>query len=357
MKRRRLIIIGLFVVAAIFFFLDFDEQGDKRSFKDFFSKKETLNYQKIQGDVFGTFYHIQYAHPENMDLQEAIDQKLAEFNASLSNYDPNSSISKVNKNEINALTDPYLKKVFYTAIEISKITNGAFDITVAPLVNYWGFGFTAFDKNDLTINSKAIDSLKQFVGYNKVSVSDGLILKEDPRIQMDVSAIAKGYGVDVVADLLLENGCNNYLVEIGGEVVTKGINSKGKVWKIGINKPIDNPVPMNTELQAAVAISGKALASSGNYRQFYELDGKKYSHTIDPISGYPVEHNLLATSVIANNCMIADAYATAFMVLGTQKSLELANSLPDIEVYLIYANESGELNVEHTDGFNDYLVE
>lgn len=357
MERRRLVIIGLFALAAIFFFLDFGEEGNKKSFKDIFSSEETIHYQKIQGDVFGTYYHIQYACLDNPDLQEAITEKLAEFNASLSNYDPNSVISKINKNEIENITDHYMKTVFIKALEVSKNTQGAFDITVAPLVNYWGFGFTAFDKNNLRVNALAIDSLKEFIGYKKISLDGDRIIKEDPRIQLDVSAIAKGYGVDVVADLLAQKGCENYLVEIGGEVVTKGINSKGKKWKIGINKPIDNPAPIQTELQAAVAISGKGLASSGNYRQYYELDGKKYSHTIDPTSGYPVEHNLLATSVIAENCMTADAYATAFMVMGVEKSLALAQKLPDIEAFLIYENETGKLNVIYTDGFKEYLVE
>lgn len=357
MQRRRIVIVVLFVVAAIFLYLDFGDEGQKRSFKDVFSGKTELSYQKLEGSVFGTFYHITYAHPNNEDLNAAIQKRFNAFNASLSNYDPNSVISRVNKNELFLLSDTLFRTVYNKALEVSKNTNGAFDITVAPLVNYWGFGFTDFDKSKMHINQPAIDSLKAFVGFDKITLVGDSIIKDDPRIQMDVSAIAKGYGVDVIADLLKSKGCENYLVEIGGEVVTRGLNPKGQAWKIGINKPKDSPVPMEEEMQATVAISGKGLASSGNYRQFYELDGKKYSHTIDPLTGFPVEHNLLASSVIADDCMTADAYATACMVLGVQKSMDLINSLPGIEVYLIYQNQSGELSVVYTNGFKPYLVE
>lgn len=357
MERRRLVIIGLFAIAAIFFFIDFGEEGQKRSFKNLFSEKPDISYQKVEGSVFGTFYHITYAQPENKDLHEAIKAQLAVFNASLSNYDPTSVISRINKNELRVLTDTLFRKVYEKSREVSQHTYGAFDISVAPLVNYWGFGFTEFDKSKLLIQQPAIDSIKAFVGYQKIWLDGDSIFKEDPRIQMDVSAIAKGYGVDVVANLLKSAGCENYLVEIGGEVVTRGLNPKGKAWRIGINKPKDSPVAIDTEMQATVAISGKGLASSGNYRQFYELDGKKYSHTIDPSTGFPVEHNLLATSVIADDCMTADAYATACMVMGVQKSLELANTLPDVDVYLIYQNDSGQLSVVHSDGFKKYVVE
>lgn len=305
-----------------------------------------------EGMIFGTIYHLTYESPEGKDLQEGIKTVMDKFNSSLSTYDPNSVISKVNRNQ-DTLLDRYFTTVFEKAEKVSKITDGAFDITVAPMVNVWGFGF----KNKENVTPELIDSLKELVGYKKVKLVDGKIVKEHPSTMLDCSAIAKGYGVDVVAAYLREQGCENYMVEIGGEVVTKGLNPTGKAWNIGISTPDENNFFKEQQMQAIVGLSDKALATSGNYRNFYVEGGKKYAHTIDPHTGYPVQHSLLSTTVLADSCMTADAFATAFMVLGLEKSIEIANKVPEIEVYFIYADEDGKYKIYFSDGFKSLIEE
>ncbi len=259
------------------------------------------------------------------------------FNRSLSTYDNESIISRFNQNDPEVLADQYFSICFERAYEISQLTQGAFDMTVAPLVNVWGFGFTQKD----SVYPELIDSLLQFTGYEKVSLSEGKLIKDDPRIMLDASAIAKGLGVDVVSDFLESKGVVNYLVEIGGELRCKGVNKKGVDWTVGIDKPIENL--MERELQVVLNLTNSAMATSGNYRQFYVEDGVKYSHTIDPRSGYPVRHSLLSATVIASDCMTADAYATAFMVLGLEKTKQLVEEDPNLEAYLIYSDENDEI--------------
>ncbi len=313
------------------------------------SKKE---YIHNEGMIFGTIYHLTYESPEGKDLHDGIKAEMDRFNKSLSTYDPNSVISKVNTNRDTVL-DEYFTTVFRKAEEVSAITDGAFDITVAPMVNVWGFGF----KNKENMTTELIDSLKELVGYKKVKLIDGKIVKEHPNTMLDCSAIAKGYGVDVVAAYLRNQGCKNYMVEIGGEVVTKGLNPKGESWNIGISTPDENNFFKEQQMQAIVGLSNKALATSGNYRNFYVEGGKKYAHTIDPHTGYPVQHSLLSTTVLADSCMTADAFATAFMVLGLEKSIEIANKVPEIEVYFIYADEEGKYKTYFSDGFKSLIKE
>ncbi len=357
MKRNNYIVILLFIVAAVFFFVDFGGDKEHRSFKSLFGKKETpLQYTKVSGQVFGTWYNIIYADSLQRDLEPDILDELKAFNHSLSTYDSTSTISLFNQSTEGVVCDNYLEQVVVRAKEISENTNGAFDMTVAPLVNYWGFGFTEEDVQHKAFSQESIDSLLSVTGYNNVWMEDGLLKKAIPQVELDASAIAKGFGVDVAAKVLQSKGVKNFMVEIGGEVTTAGVNKTGVPWKIGINKPIDSPVAINDELQAIVGISGKALASSGNYRQYYFKDGKKYSHTINPHTGYPVTHNLLASSVIANDCMTADAYATACMVLGVEESMKLAERTPEIEIFLIFENEKKEFEVTCTSGFEAYII-
>ncbi|WP_163718097.1 FAD:protein FMN transferase [Mangrovibacterium lignilyticum] len=309
-------------------------------------------YIQNEGQIFGTTYHITYESPEGEDLHEGIKSVMDELNKSLSTYDPTSVISKVNTNQPTEL-DNYFLTVFKKAEEVSKITGGAFDITVAPMVNVWGFGF----KNKENVTTELIDSLKQLVGYTKVKREDGKIVKEHPNTMLDCSAIAKGYGVDVVAAYIRDNGCKNYMVEIGGEVDAFGLNPKGKAWSIGISKPDEDSFFKEQQLQAIVNLKDKALATSGNYRNFYVEGGQKFAHTINPHTGYPVQHSLLSTTVLADSCMTADAYATAFMVLGLEKSIEIANAVPEIEVYFIYADENGDYKSYFSEGFKSLLQE
>ena len=229
--------------------------------------------------------------------------------------------------------------MFTLAQEISEKTNGAFDITVAPLVNAWGFGF----KKGITPDSAAIDSMRRYTGFRTVALVDGRIIKQYPQTMLDCSAIAKGYGCDAVAAMLDAHGVKDYMVEIGGEVVTKGKNSKGSAWTIGISKPTDNPTTSSNELFEVMNISGKSMATSGNYRNYREENGRKIAHTIDPRTGYPVQHSLLSATVIADNCATADALATAFMVMGLEEAMEYCKNDNTIEGYFIYSDEKGNL--------------
>ncbi|MEG1684439.1 MAG: FAD:protein FMN transferase [Bacteroides sp.] len=316
----------------------------------FFILHKQSPYQDNRGMIFGTVYHITYQY-EN-DLQQEIEDELNKVDASLSPFNKNSIISKINRNEA-VKPDSFFITVFNRAEEISKETEGAFDITIAPLANAWGFGF----KQGTPVDSLTIDSLRKITDYRKVSCINGEIKKEDSRIMLSCSAIAKGYGSDVVAHLFDRKGIKNYMVEIGGEVVVKGDNTKQSPWRIGINKPIDDSLSVNQELQTILKISNVGMATSGNYRNFYHKDGKKYAHTIDPRTGYPVQHSLLSATVIAKDCMSADAYATAFMVMGMEKAIAFSEAHPEIETYFIYTDEKGNTKTHFTKGMEKYMVD
>jgi thiamine biosynthesis lipoprotein len=310
--------------------------------------QRAVPYETIGGTVFGTFYKIVCQCDAN--LRDTIEGALRRVDFSLSPFNKASTISAVNRNEA-VVVDSMFAHVFRRSMEVSRATHGAFDITVAPLVNAWGFGF----KESLFPDSTMVDSLLQFTGYTKVTLSEaGHVVKQDPRIQLNCSAIAKGYGVDVVAQLLRDSGVDNFMVDIGGEVAVHGKNQRGEPWNIGINKPIDNPIADNSELQITLRINQGAIATSGNYRYFYYKEGKKYAHTIDPATGYPVQHSLLSATVIAHNCMTADAYATAFMVLGVEKARKIVEAHPELEVYFIYADEKGENRTYASPGMKRY---
>ncbi|MBR4303164.1 MAG: FAD:protein FMN transferase [Bacteroidaceae bacterium] len=301
-------------------------------------------YRTSQGAVFGTTYHITYNH--NADLSTDITRVLKDVDNSLSTFNANSTISLVNKNMQVELDSMFLY-VFHLAQHVAETTTGAFDITVAPAVNAWGFGF----KNAETIDNDLIDSLKQIVGYQMVKEENGAIVKEDNRIMLDCSAIAKGFGCDVVAALFDSVGIADYMIEIGGEIVVKGLNSKGSDWRIGISKPTDDSLATETELQTVLELTNRAMATSGNYRNFYYKDGKKYAHTIDPATCRPVNHNLLSVTVLAENCAVADAYATAMMVLGLERSLELCKKLENVDAYFIYQDNEGVIQICTTPDF------
>lgn len=305
----------------------------------------TKTYNYDQGFVFGTQYHIVYSNKEN--LKDSIEKELMKVNHSLSSFDKNSVISKVNRNE-KVILDTMFLKVFLKSMEISENTAGAFDITVAPLVNAYGFGY---GKKKNKVN---VDSILPMVGYRKIKLQDGKIVKQNPKTELIASAIAKGFGVDVVAEYLEKMGVDNYMVEIGGEIRLKGKSKKGRKWKIGIDKPIDDISASNRKIQDIISMDKGALATSGNYRNFYYKDGKKYSHTIDPRTGYPVQHTLLSASVIADNCMEADAYATSFMVLGLEKA-KIVVEENNLQAYLIYTDEKGKYKIWMSEGFKSLL--
>ena len=303
-------------------------------------------YHTDRGFIFGTYYNICYKSKDN--LQQKIDSTLKSVDNSLSPFNKRSVITAINENR-DTTPDAQFIEVFTLAQEISATTNGAFDITVAPLVNAWGFGF----KQGTIVDSLTVDSLLQFVGYKSIRLSDNKIIKQQPQTMLDCSAIAKGYGCDRVARMLECYGIEDYMVEIGGEVVAKGKNDKSKQWSIGISKPTEDKSGTINEIQEILRISGKSVATSGNYRNYRYEDGRKLSHTIDPRTGYPVAHTLLSATVIANDCATADAYATAFMVMGIDKAMEICKD-KGIDAYFIYSTPEGAINTRETDGMKKY---
>lgn len=311
--------------------------------------KKQPPFRTDEGFVFGTVYKITYQSEDN--LKKEIEAELKKVDNSLSPYNPNSVITHVNHNE-KVEPDSFFVHVFRLARKVSEETNGAFDITVAPLVNAWGFGF----KQSTGMDSLTVDSLRQIIGYQHIALKDNQVIKEDPRIMLDCSAIAKGFGVDAVARLLESKGIRNYMVDIGGEVVVRGKNPRMNAWQIGINKPIDDSLSINQELQTILAISDVGMATSGNYRNFYYKGGKKYAHTIDPRTGYPVQHSILSSTVIAKDCASADAYATAFMVMGLDSAKAFCEAHPELDAYFICAGEGDSYETYFTEGMKKYII-
>ena len=306
-------------------------------------------YFEETGSVFHTQYHIKYQ--SSKVLTEDIDAELQAFNLSLNPFNPNSVIARINRNE-PVEVDSWFTVVFNKSMEISEKSNGMFDITCAPLINAWGFGFSKMDE----VTPEMIDSLKQFVGYRKVRLVGKGIEKDDPRLILNCSAIAKGYACDVIADLLERNGVKNYMVEIGGEVTLKGVNDKGNPWRVGIRKPEETSPGRRVTIEEVVELPHRGgVATSGDYQNYYVKDGKKYAHTINPKTGYPAEQNILSSTIVANDCMTADGYATAFNAMGLEEACRIADSIPEIEYFFIYTDENGDYKIRYSEGMLNYL--
>ncbi|GJM32902.1 MAG: FAD:protein FMN transferase [Saprospiraceae bacterium] len=314
---------------------------------------------KLEGKTMGTYYQVTYLDLQGRDFQTDIDQLLEDINQEVSTYIESSTISRINQadtsytwpEEVDSSGLVHFMHNFEVAKKIFKLSQGNFDPTVMPLVNYWGFGYT--EKKPVTeVDRKMIDSLITYVGFDKVVVSQKnnrfYLRKEAPGVQLDFSACAKGYGVDDVARLLESKGIVNYLVDIGGEARAKGQSPRGDHWKIGINVPQEDAA--TDDIQVAIPLVNQAVATSGNYRNFYEVNGVKYSHTINPKTGFPERSTLLSASVFAKDCITADAFATAFMVMGYEKAKEMATRLPELEAYFIFSQQDGSLQTDYTKG-------
>lgn len=310
-----------------------------------------------------TPYHIKYEYKEPLDdeIRAELDRFYHLFNA----FDSTSVVSHINRNEDLRVADSTFVHLFHTAQMVAELTDGAYDITCAPLVNLWGFGF---EDGDSVVTQQHIDSVKQFVGYQKIHLADGRIVKDDPRVMLNCSSIADGTVCDMVADRFDRLGIQNYMVEFGGEIVAKGINPRGEHWRLGINRPVDDSTGLNQQLEtiihlypsgidpAKVSNNGRrGMATSGNYRNFYVKDGKKYAHTIDPREGRPVQRDVLSATIIAPTGGLADACATACMVLGTEGAKLLKEKLPMIDYFLICGDSTGYVTVESA-GFGKYKV-
>ncbi len=304
-----------------------------------YRKGKNPAFIQIEGETMATTYHISYFDQENRNFKSSVDSLLVLVNKSINNYDPNSEVSRFNKAESTfAVELPYLMPALEKAQKVFITSNGAFDMTIMPLVNYWGFGPDKTIKPDST----KIDSLKGLVGFEKIRLTAGVVSKTDARTQLDFGGIGQGYGADVLADFLKSKGIVNALVELGGEGLAMGINLKTqKPWEIGILDP--NSTRDNMFFKAYASLSNKAFTTSGNYFNYKIVDGKKFSHTIDPESGYPVKHALLSATVFANDCTTADAWGTAIMVMGHEKAIEVIKKQPELDVLLFYTADDGSI--------------
>lgn len=322
------------------------------------------SYVEIRGETMGTYYQLNYRDTARRNLTAEIDTLLLRLNQEVSTYIPSSTISVFNQSasgipiqfnpfgESHPHDNLHLIKNLQASKDISARTDGAFDPTVMPLVNYWGFGYT--EKRPVTqVDSSRIDSLMQFVGVEKVRLAGDSLRKGSAGVQLDFSAIAKGYGVDLIGQYLSEQGIADYYVEIGGEVRTQGQSPRQDAWRVGISDPREEAGLQ--DIQTSVPLVDQALATSGNYRNVYEVDGQKFSHTINPRTGFPERSRLLSASVFAPDCMTADAYATACMVAGADRALEFAQENDQIEVYLIVGTESGDMEVRYSMGLQQFF--
>lgn len=304
-------------------------------------QQKTNNYIHLTGSAQGTSFSIIYQDSLDREFSTSIDSIFKCIDKSMSLWDSSSIISRINANESAVIADKHFINVFHRSVYYSKLTDGVFDMSVGPLVKRWGFYFKNTDKPP---DSAEVKSLMECTGWNKITLQDSLVLKTDSCIKIDFNAIAQGYTVDLISSFLMDHGIVNYFVELGGEVSVSGINESGVAWKIGIDKPVEENQGNDgkRELQKIVSMSSGALATSGSYRKFILVDGKKFSHVINPHTGFPAHNNLLSVSVRANNCTDADALATCFLILGLEKSIELANQL-QIAIYCIYENDNGAL--------------
>jgi FAD:protein FMN transferase len=304
-----------------------------------YRKSQTPILVTIEGSTMGTTYHVSYFDEQKRDFKTSIDSLLILVNKSINNYDTTSEVSRFNKSKTGiSFQLPYLLPVLQTAKSVFEQSVGAFDVTVLPLVNAWGFG----PKKGVLPDSTVIDSLRAFVGFEKISLSAEGVYKKDTRVQLDFGGIGQGYGADVVAAYLQTKGIDNMLVELGGEGIAYGKNlSAKKAWEIGILDP--NSTREKQFFKAYASLSNKAFTTSGNYFNYREVNGKKYGHTISPTSGYPVQTTLLSATVFADKATTADAWATAFMVMGYEQAIQTLQQHPELDALLLYADNEGKV--------------
>ncbi|MBO4645266.1 MAG: FAD:protein FMN transferase [Bacteroidales bacterium] len=302
---------------------------------------------RFSGYIFGTYYTVTYSGKENATLQGEVNAALCAINDEFSVFDSASVVSRLNRGEEISPLPEDLIRVLELSLNTSRQTEGAFDITAGPLIRFWGFSPGEAEQNHDTL--RVLDSLRQMVGYQKISIENGHLVKSDPRIQLDFNAIAKGYAVDKVAELLEQRGIQNYVVDIGGEVRTHGEKSSGQAWRVGIQIPTETRDGL-VESDYIFEMGGKSIATSGNYRNYKEINGQRVSHIINPSTGYAEASPLLSVSVIAGDCASADAYATAFMVLGIEKSMKVLEHHPELAAHFIYY-ENGQYQFQQTGNF------
>jgi FAD:protein FMN transferase len=316
-----------------------------------YNTNQVLEPVKVEGMTMGTTYHITYFDKTSRDLKNSIDSLLLVVNKSINNYDSTSEVSRFNQSKVGiSVKLPYFLPPIEKSLEIFQASMGAFDPTVMPLVNAWGFGAG----KRINPDSAQVDSIKTFVGFEKVGLTKDSIWKSDPRVQLDFGGIGQGYGADIITEFLKSKGISNMLVELGGEGMAVGRNLKtGKAWQIGILDP--NSTYENQFFKAYVSLTDKSFTTSGNYFNYREINGKKYSHTIDPETGFPAQHAILSASIFTTDCATADAWDTAFMVMGHEKAIELAKNHPELEVLLMYSDQEGKVATYITPGIQPFV--
>ena len=304
----------------------------------------------LQGLAQGSYYAVTYFDEENRNFQHEIDSIFHAVDMSVNLWVDSSIISKVNRNEDVTLDSIFIDN-FNIAQEAARLSDGYFDPTISPIVAAWGFSYKSGD----SITPQLIDSLKQLVDYRKIRIENGKVIKENPNMKLDFNAIAQGYTSDMIAAFLESRGINNYLVDTGGEIMARGSKPNGQPWIVGIEKPAEN-WDSEQVVQTRIALRDKGLVTSGSTRKYVERNGRRYSHCIDPKTGYPVEHNVLSATVLAENSVWADALASICMVMGMEKSLPLIESMDGVEAYYIFVNEQNELETFATEGFRELLI-
>jgi thiamine biosynthesis lipoprotein len=305
---------------------------------------------QLMGEAQGTYYSITYFDKQERDFQLEIDSILDDFDMSVSLWVPQSVLSRVNRNDSTVILDTNFIGNFNISEDVATKTNGAFDFTIGKLVRAWGFGYD----HARNVDSLIIDSLLQLSGYRKVKIVNNKVVKENPLITFDFNAVAQGYSVDVIADYLESKNIYNYLIDIGGEVKAHGIKANGSKWRVGVEKPAKNKND-ERDLKAVVELENISIATSGNYRKFYVENGIRYSHTINPRTGYPARNRLLSVSVLHKSTAYADAFATSFMVMGYEKSKQFVEKEPDLEAFFIYSTQGGEYATYATQGFKSVI--
>ncbi|MEI6851611.1 MAG: FAD:protein FMN transferase [Bacteroidota bacterium] len=314
--------------------------------------KHACKYDHINGYTQGTTYSMTYENCTDNDYHGAIDSILRDFDMSLSQYVPNSIISRINSNDTTVRIDEHFRTVFLKSKEIWEQSGGLMDITVGPIINAIGFGA----KKQTDIDSSKIKDLLRLVGLEKVKLVGNRILKADTAMKLDVNSIAQGYSVDVVSEFLEKKGVVNYMVEIGGEVRARGKNPKQELWRIGIDQPKELSSDQDEALQVILGLKDKCISTAGNYRKFHVENGVKYTHIINPKTGLSAKSRLLSVSVVATDCITSDGWDTALMVMGLEKSIEFLKHHPELEAYLIYNDEKGNYQVYMTNGLKSMIT-
>lgn len=305
----------------------------------------------LQGEAQGSYYAITYYDEQGRNFHQKIDSIFHAVDVSVNLWVDTSVITKVNRNEEVKLDSIFVDN-FRIAQEAARLSEGYFDPTISPIVAAWGFSY----KHGDSITPQLIDSLKQLVDYQNISIEEGKVVKANPAMTLDFNAIAQGYTSDLIASFLDSRGIKNYLVDTGGEIMARGEKPNGQPWIVGIEKPADN-WDSEQVVHTRIALRDKGLVTSGSTRKYVERNGKRYSHCIDPKTGYPVEHNVLSVTVLAENSVWADALASICMVMGMEKSLPLIESMNGVEAYYIYVNEQNALETFATDGFAKLVVD